>query len=99
MRRRRTLLGGLVACVLALSGLTSLAPSSVAAPGDYGYRDGTFSGVTNPPTSEKPQSKLWYNDGSWWAVMYTPATFDWRIYRLDRGTETWLSTGVPVDDR
>ncbi|MDX6323731.1 MAG: trimeric autotransporter adhesin, partial [Nocardioidaceae bacterium] len=99
MERRGTLVRGLLACLLALAGLIALAPTSVAAVGDYGYRDGSFSGVSNPPTSDKPQSKLWYNDGSWWAVMYTPATVDWRIFRLDRSTETWVNTGVRVDDR
>ena len=24
----------------------------------------------DPPTSDKPQSKLWFNAGSWWADMW-----------------------------
>ncbi|AOT03012.1 PKD domain-containing protein [Arthrobacter sp. U41] len=58
----------------------------------------TYSGVSNPPTADKPQSKLWWNDGSWWANMWTTGS-GWSIYRLDRGTATWVDTGVRTDSR
>jgi PKD repeat protein len=58
----------------------------------------TYSGVTNPPTADKPQSKLWWNDGSWWANMWTTGS-GWSIYRLDRGTASWVDTGVRSDSR
>ena len=32
------------------------------------------------PTADKPQSKLWHNDGFWWAVMFNPSAGSWRIY-------------------
>ena len=38
-------------------------PTATAATGDVGIVDQSFTGVTNPPTSDKPQSKLWFNDG------------------------------------
>ena len=88
-----------MAAVLAVAGLAAVAPASVADTGDVGFEDGAYNGASNPPTSDKPQSKLWYNDGSWWAVMYVPASADWRIFRLDRSAETWVNTGVPVDSR
>lgn len=88
--------------VLVLSGL--LLPVAGTAParadtGDIGYEGPSFTGVTNPPTSSKPQSKLWHANGSWWAVMYHAASSTWHIFRLDRSSETWVDTGVRVDDR
>ncbi|GKV73696.1 Ig-like domain-containing protein [Pseudarthrobacter sp. NCCP-2145] len=65
---------------------------------NYGYQSISYSGVANTPTSDKPQSKLWWNDGSWWADMWTTGT-GWQIYRLDRATKTWVSTGVTNDTR
>jgi hypothetical protein len=58
----------------------------------------TYSGVSNPPTADKPQSKLWWNDGSWWANMWKTGS-GWSIYRLDRGTASWVDTGVRSDSR
>jgi hypothetical protein len=58
----------------------------------------TYSGVVNPPTADKPQSKLWWNDGSWWANMWTTGS-GWSIYRLDRGAAKWVNTGVRSDSR
>ncbi|MCE3244524.1 MAG: hypothetical protein K0Q84_1910 [Arthrobacter sp.] len=58
----------------------------------------TYSGVVNPPTADKPQSKLWWNDGSWWANMWTTGK-GWSIYRLNRATHTWVDTGVRSDSR
>ncbi len=39
-----------------------------------GYRDFNFDGggVTSQPTEAKPESKLWYNDGSWWGILWDP---------------------------
>ncbi|MGV8968640.1 MAG: fibronectin type III domain-containing protein [Cellulomonas sp.] len=50
-----------------------------------------------PPSADKPQSKLWYAQGAWWAVMRTktgPVT----VRRLE-ANHTWTDTGVVVDDR
>jgi hypothetical protein len=96
------------AAVLLLCGAAALAgvllpassgPSATAAAGDIGYEGASYAGVSNAPTSDKPQSKLWHNDGSWWAVMYHSASSTWHIYRLNRSTETWVDTGVQVDNR
>ncbi|TLM74534.1 hypothetical protein [Pseudarthrobacter sp. NamB4] len=51
----------------------------------------------NPPTEDKPQSKLWWNDGSWWADMWTAS--GWRIHKLDRSSKQWVDTGVQIDSR
>ncbi len=63
---------------------------------DAGYRDFTFS-PASAPTAEKPQSKLWFNDGVWWAVMFQSNGERFNIFRLDATTQTWLDTGALVD--
>jgi hypothetical protein len=62
---------------------------------DYSY--GTV--VTGEPTAEKPESKLWWNDGFWWGSLYNESVGAYHIYRLDWGTQDWEDTGVPLDDR
>ncbi|RAX17083.1 PKD domain-containing protein, partial [Pseudarthrobacter sp. AG30] len=74
-----------------------MSPAASADP-VYGTQSISYSGVANPPTSDKPQSKLWWNDGSWWADIWTTGS-GWHIYRLDRGTHTWVDTGLLNDAR
>jgi PKD repeat protein len=91
---------GTLATVLAAACFfTFVQPVAQAATGDVGHPDQTFSGVVNPPTSDKPQSKLWFNDGLWWATMFDSASVSWHIYRLDRSSQSWVDTGTQVDDR
>ena len=61
-----------------------------------GYRDFAWSAAgVNGPTAEKPQSKLWFNDGIWWADMFDNSTMQWRIYRFDATSQSWMQTGTP----
>jgi len=49
-------------------------------------------------TGQKPESKLWFNAGKWWAVMLSPTNNGAHtIWRLDDGG--WANTGVVVDGR
>jgi PKD repeat protein len=75
-----------------------VAPLPAEAATSYGTVGPAYSTVTHPPTSDKPQSKLWWNDGSWWAYMWAGSS-GWHIERLDRATATWVDTGVLVDSR
>ncbi len=85
---------GVVAGVVTLSlGV----PAASAA--DFVHRDGSFAGAGSAPTADKPQSKLWFNDGIWWANMFHPASGTWHIFRLNRATHTWSDTGTRIDDR
>jgi hypothetical protein len=94
---RRAVPAGLVALLIALGMLVAPTAAS-AATGDVGYLGASFTGATNP-TADKPQSKLWWNDGRWWANMFDPASTDWHIFYLDRATQKWIDTGVAVDGR
>src|SRR5439155_1380369 len=65
IRRVASVLGGLLT-MSSVGGLLA-APSS-AVPVAAGYKDHSYAGTT-APTAEKPQSKLWYDDGLWWGVL------------------------------
>lgn len=71
-----------------------------AVPIEYGYADFSYqaSGV-NAPTGEKPQSKLWFHDGRWWASLFNRSTGAYHIYWLDLAVHNWIDTGVQIDNR
>ena len=101
MRRHSALLLFSIICglLLALSGPV-FQPASVAlaAKEDYGFSGPRHQGVALP-TSDKPQSKLWFNDGRWWANMWDAVSGSNHIFRLDGPSQTWVDTGVQVDTR
>ena len=89
-----------MAPLLLAAGLFLLGPLAARAdPGDVGFQgpDGTGAGAA--PTGSKPQAKLWFNDGFWWASMWDVGTSDFYIWKLDRSTETWSRTNTRLDDR
>jgi PKD repeat protein len=91
----------LVALLLVATALVVLLvhpTAAQAADGDIGYRGLSYTGTTTP-TGSKPESKLWWNDGSWWASMFDSTSQRFYIFRLDRSTQTWVNTGVPLDER
>jgi len=72
--------------------------------GDLGFRDFHYptsieTGIQNEATASKPESKLWFVDGTWWATLYEQGAGAHRIHRLDPVTQRWVDTGVPVDER
>jgi Ca2+-binding RTX toxin-like protein len=56
-------------------------------------------GTGGSPTTSKPESKLWFHDGFWWASMFakTGTTGDYDIFKLVGNT--WTDTGVVIDPR
>ena len=69
-------------------------PFANAATGDLGYQGPSYIGAGTAPTADKPQSKLWFNDGVWWADMFDATSRTWHIFRLNRSTQTWTDTGT-----
>ena len=65
-----------------------------------GHRDFYFGvAATNEPTYGKSESKLWWNDGWWWGLLWNPLTNQYEIYRLDSALQSWVGTNVVADNR
>jgi hypothetical protein len=87
------------ASILAVFLLLALLPTeAIVNPGDIGFEDQDFTGTT-APTGSKPESKLWWNDGFWWGSLFDTLSGQYHIFKLDLATQTWVDTGVPLDDR
>jgi hypothetical protein len=89
-------------CLLCVVGLSiAYIPSAQASdPVAAGYRDFSYGTSGNAePTGEKPESKLWWNDGFWWGSLYNHAAQAYHIYRLDLASQNWIDTGTVLDDR
>ncbi|WP_250556511.1 PKD domain-containing protein [Pseudonocardia lacus] len=96
LRRRLARLGALVALVVGLVPLGATAAH--AAPGPpTSYPGHQYGSGASAATADKPQSKLWFHDGSWWALMVTP-TGTVNVYEL-MANHTWRDTGTVVDER
>lgn len=98
-RYRRLLFALLLATVLLCS--LWMAVSAGTPLGKAGYLDYSYQGWNGfgSPTGEKPESKLWWNDGFWWGSMYSPGDNKMHIFRLNWGTQTWEDSGVILDPR
>lgn len=78
--------------------------STAGVEGDAGLRGLSFSapdawGQPRSPTGQKPQSKLWFNDGYWWGSLYDRSTSQYHIHRYSRSARTWQDTGTLTDSR
>ncbi len=94
----RRLYSALMILLLALSGVLG-APAAQAAVSPDGYRDFQFgSSCNSTPTGEKPESKLWWNDGSWWGSLCATDNH-YHIFRLNLANNSWVDTGTMLDDR
>ena len=83
---------------IALVASLLVAPAvAVAAPGDTGVEGPSYAGASAEPTGEKPESKLWFNDGIWWGSLWDTASGRYEIFRLNGAT--WASTNIPLDTR
>lgn len=81
---------------LLLSALAVASPAS-AAPVEAGYKDHAYGPEVGEPTEDKPQSKVWFNDGFWWGGLWDPTAGEYQIHKLVN--QTWVTTGVTVDTR
>jgi trimeric autotransporter adhesin len=86
----------LVALAVIVSALWIVSPASAA---EVGHRDFSYGSNTSAPTKDEPQSKLWFNDGSWWGSLYNGFTLKYHIYRLNWTSQTWIDTGTIIDSR
>jgi hypothetical protein len=92
------------ACAIILAGVLSSQGSAQACTTalDVGFQDFGFqddAGNNDEVTAEKPESKLWFHDGSWWASMWSLAGDAYHIHRLEPATQCWIDTGTRLDPR
>jgi uncharacterized repeat protein (TIGR02543 family) len=86
--------------LLALTIFVALPSLFAQTPITNGYRDFNYgSTVFEAPTADKPQSKLWWNDGIWWGVLWNPAVNKYRIHRFNLAAQSWINVGPDADDR
>lgn len=88
-------------CAVALV-LSSAPPVAASEPIEVGYAGPTYPGSTGgngEPTGEKPESKLWWNDGYWWASMWSNSGNAYHIFKLNLATKTWEDTDTQLDPR
>lgn len=101
MRRYQIILFALITTIVValFAPLTGTIPQATGANANIGFVDDPF-GVApgTDPTADKPQSKLWFNDGAWWAVMFQASTSTWRIYKLTWPNK-WNPTTTVIDTR
>lgn len=89
----------------ALSAILAVGSVLASTPVIHGYRDQSYGGGASRPSGDKPQSKLWYTDGTWFAGIFlyqvAPATpkSEYRIYALNESTHSWVDKGTVVDTR
>jgi hypothetical protein len=64
------------------------------------YQGFTYPTTVTAPSQDKPQSKLWFKDGSWWGLLISSqlATPAITIHEL-MPNHTWRDTGVVTDTR
>src|SRR5881409_1096533 len=77
----------------------SQTPTATAQAADIGYRDFTYRDFNSvqTPTEDKPQSKLWFQDGTWWGLLYSTSSHATDIFSLDVSRQIWMDTGMTVD--
>jgi hypothetical protein len=90
-------MGRLLACAFLVC-----AAGASAAQAAVGVQDSSYA-ATGPshsqptaPTGEKPQSKLWFNDGIWWGSIWSKTRYTIQRYDV---SGTWVDTGVVIDPR
>ncbi|HEX5533624.1 MAG TPA: fibronectin type III domain-containing protein [Actinomycetales bacterium] len=87
----------LLSAALAI-GLLAGSPALAGTTAPVTYKGSQYSSAIKFPTQDKPQSKLWYADGAWWALMLSGADNFVHIFEL-MPDHSWRDTEVVVDTR
>jgi hypothetical protein len=92
--------GVIAVVVLATISFSRETSPTQPAASDTGFRDFSFSATNvRTPTYSASQSKLWFNDGSWWGSFFDRSAGEHRIYRYNSDTRTWTDAGTDIDER
>jgi len=82
-----------------LLSLLAVVRPTIAAPADAGFIDHSYGTGVNAPTEDKPQSKVWFADGSWWGGLFVDSDDEYRIHKYNATNNTWAATSTVVDER
>ena len=114
VRRPRIALPASVAAMIAILavGIVGVIPAAAVAPAvpgpgftDFVYKPDADGSGGDDVTSYRNQSKLWFNDGRWWAILFDktgPAgNGTYRIQSFNMATQAWTTsnTATQVDNR
>ena len=78
--------------------MTGLSSVQAATQLEDGWKQ-DFQFTISGPTRDKTESKLWFNDGFWWGILWSNSGNAFHIHRLEESSQDWLDTGTVVDDR
>jgi hypothetical protein len=94
---KRALVSAVFAIALAMA--LTCPGAALAQEADVGLEGPSFAGTSSRATAQAEESKAWWNDGAWWAVLWATAPEAHHVFRLDPSDGQWVDTGVSVDDR
>ena len=96
---RRPLAAAFIVCLAVIAQTVALGATAQAAEAEpVTYEGQSYTSASSNPTEDKPQSKLWYQAGAWWALMLSPNDAAVHIYEL-MVDHTWRDTHTVVDTR
>jgi hypothetical protein len=93
--RKKTIIAALLLPLVSAAFVLAATPLDIA--GYLGFSYGSTPGTKI--TGEKPESKIWWNSGYWWASLFDENQSQYYIFRLNMATQTWENTWVAIDDR
>jgi hypothetical protein len=89
--------GLLLACAFVVCAVGASAAQAAVGVQDFSYADASpIPHQPTAPTGEKPQSKLWFNDGIWWGSIWSKTKYTIQRYDV---SGSWVDTGVTIDPR
>jgi hypothetical protein len=59
----------------------------------------SFLGTVEPTGTKRPESAVWWNDGSWWANMWDTQSRHFHIFRFSPHLQRWVKTRSRTDRR
>ena len=89
---------------IGLAGIVASGTVLAGTPVSVGWKDHAYAGGATRPSSDKPQSKLWYTDEGggnvqWWGGLFRAGGInDFQIYKFT-APSSWTPTGIAVDRR
>ena len=99
-RRPRGLPAWCRIAALVIGSVLALGGAAAAQTLDAGFTGPSYpNGLAANLTGEKPESKLWFNDGRWWGSLWSTSGDAYHIWYRNPSTNQWVDTGTEIDSR